>query len=369
MNKKRGIPCIVIGIIVAALGFIPIISAIVIDNSPSFYGSIDNYYHPSPLINLPKILLISGAIMIFIGLMLLILGVVLYSTSANKYYSESLPAPENNNYNQPVSDTNAASGNNTANQCAVIDEVNCLTEYQKIGLLTRLSDFKSKTNYGIAIYIKHDDFTEQLYKSAYNYYRTKTLGQSCVILMLSAVNNNVFISAMGNCRRFINDQTKERIYGAMLNYCRGGQYYDACIEYIDSVLDCVSGAKPSNPSPQFNSFNPAPEVPNEPSQPVNMENVNPYDNKEPQTCAPPVQPDEPINSEFYQNPEPVQPVEPITTTPYQPEEQINPYANEASDSVEADTQPMTQSNNFCTVCGAPIEKDGKFCTQCGNRID
>ena len=77
MNKKRGIPCIVIGIVISVLGVFPIIAGIVIDNSEYYYNyQFDNVYRSDFILNLPKILLITGAVTIFLGLMLMILGVI-----------------------------------------------------------------------------------------------------------------------------------------------------------------------------------------------------------------------------------------------------------------------------------------------------
>lgn len=361
MSKKRGIPCIVSGIVIAVLGFIPIIAGIIIDNSGDMYEyQADNY---ELLMNLPKILLIAGAVIIFVGLMLLVLGVVLYSTSGTKYIN---PAPADsytgynpNNYNIAAKpEANEVTEDSTAKQCAIIDEVNYLTEYQKIGLLSRLSNFKTKTNYGIAILIKHDDFNEQLYKSAYNFYKTRALGQSCVILVISVADNNMFISTMGNCRRYISDQNKERIYDKLRGFLAGGQYYDACIEYIDSSLDYVTGAKTIT-APQFNtnSVTAEPVSDNKVEQPQDFESFNPY-----------AQEDEPQAVEI-----PVEPVEPIITDSYTPFEPdifaAQPDAAEQDDVKEPEpAQPVTQ-NNFCTACGAAIEQNSNFCPHCGNKIN
>lgn len=370
MSKKRGIPCIVIGIVVAALGFFPIIAGIIIDNSDSLYEyQTDNYYNYELLLNLPKILLIAGAVIIFIGLMLVILGVILYSASDGK---NPVPAPaassagynpNDTNYNNPAPQVNEAAKDGTANQCAIIDEVNYLTEYQKIGLLSRLSNFKSKTNYGIAIFIKHDDFNEQLYKSAYNFYKTKVLGQSCVILVISAANSNMFISTMGDCRNHISDQTKERVYDKLRGFLSVGQYYDACIEFIDSSLDSVTGANNYSASPQFsdNAVTPEPVSGNKSEQQIDVENINPYAQEdEPQVFDNPVQPAETINSNPYN---PSQP-ENIAAHP----DTVAQNSVEELSTVDADVQPVAQ-NNFCQMCGAPIEQNSNFCTQCGNKIN
>ena len=352
MNKKRGIPCIVLGIVISVLGVFPIVWGIIIDNSDYLYNyQLDNYYSTGTFVNVPKILLIVGAVTIFIGLMLMILGIILYSTSSGRTQS-----PANYNQNNP-----APTANEPAKQCAIIDEANCLTEYQKIGLLSRLGDFKSKTNYGIAIYIKRDDFNEELFKSAYDFYKTKALGQSCVILMISAANCKMFISTMGNCRKLMNDAGKERIYNTLRNYIFSGQYYDACIEFIDSALDCMTVGNRVNTAAQF--IAPAAAQPvsvNESDQPQDIENVNPYTAEETQTDEIPVQPAEPINPGSFI---PSQP-ENITVEP-QTDVQANPY--ESSKPVNAEPQRPIQ-NNFCTACGAAINKDDKFCVQCGNKL-
>lgn len=352
MNKKRGIPCIVIGIVISVLGVFPIIAGIVIDNSEYYYNyQFDNVYRSDFILNLPKILLITGAVTIFLGLMLMILGVILYSASGG---NKQIPAPE----------ANVPQNSGAANHCAVIDEVDCLTEYQKIGLLSRLGDFKSKTNYGVAIYIKRDDFSEELFKSAYNFYKTKALGQSCVILMLSAANGKMFISALGNCRRLVTDADKERIYNTLQNYIFSGQYYDACIEFVDAALDCVAGANKQNAAPQFNKFNPIPAPQpvsvSETFQPRELDNVNPYEEVKTRAAQAPVQSFEPVNAEPYK------PAHPQNITPApQTEERADSY--ESAEPVNADPEPVFH-NNFCTVCGAAIGKGDKFCVQCGNKL-
>ena len=355
MNKKRGIPCIVLGIVISVLGVFPIVSGIIIDNSDYLYNyQLDNYYSTGTFVNVPKILLIVGAVTIFIGLMLMILGIILYSTSVGRNQR-----PANYNQNNP-----SPAAKEPANQCAVIDEINCLTEYQKIGLLSRLGDFKSKTNYGIAIYIKRDDFNEELFKSAYDFYKTKALGQSCVILMISAANSKMFISTMGNCRRLMNDASKERIYNALRNYIFSAQYYDACIEFIDSALDCVTVGNRTTAAAQFTAPAAAQSVTSyeniQPQDDIN--NVNPYADEEIQTEDEdiPAQPAMPVNSESYT---PSQPGN-IYSEP-QADVQANPYEN--PEPVNAEPQSAVQ-NNFCTACGAPISKDDKFCVQCGNKL-
>lgn len=360
MNKKRGIPCIVLGIVISVFGIFPIVSGIIIDNSDILYNyQLDNYYRSGTFVNIPKILLIAGAVTIFIGLMLMILGIILHSSSDSRN-NAAMPAANNNRNNS------AFASNKPSNQCAVIDEVNSLTEYQKIGLLSRLENFKSKTNYGIAIYIKRDDFSEELFKSAYDFYKTKVLGQSCVILMLSAANNKMFISTMGNCRKLMNDADKERIYNILRNHIFIGQYYDAGIEFIDSTLDCVIGADMQNTAPKYDSFVNTNTVVAQPSdtketaQTRDIDNINPYA-------------DEGVTEDVT----PTHSVEPTAEESYIPSRRENVYA-EAQDDVQvnayenpepvnADSQSLFH-NNFCTACGAAIKKDDKFCPQCGNKL-
>ena len=228
MNKRRGMPCIIVGIVSSALGIILLLVGNYIDNDTSH--QLETFWSTGKSDTTGKYLFYGGIALLVAGAILLVLGILLYATSGNK----STNTYFGNNSGRGVSDVaNLRSGN-------LIDNANQLSQEEKDTLLERIYDVQNKTELGIVILVL-PNATNPLNRIGYDYYTSRNISKNCCILTVNAFNLDMFFSAYGRAN-YMFPPAKKQVIMYYIHAClRNQKYYEG----YDYFLKCIEESVPS----------------------------------------------------------------------------------------------------------------------------